>query len=85
MDATYTLDPRMLGTGLLIARLVLGLIMAAHGAQKLFGWFGGYGLNATGEFFGQLGFAPGNDQTMARDDFVALSRRMLERLEGLRR
>lgn len=33
----------------------------------------------------QLGFAPGNDQTMARDDFVALSRRMLARLEGLPR
>ena len=59
MDATYALDPRMVGTGLLIGRLVLGLIMAAHGTQKLFGWFGGYGLNATGEFFVQLGFAPG--------------------------
>jgi putative oxidoreductase len=59
MDATYTLDPQMVGTGLLIGRLVLGLIMAAHGAQKLFGWFGAYGLNATGEFFVQLGFAPG--------------------------
>ena len=59
MDATHTLDPNMVGTGLLIGRLVLGLIMAAHGAQKLFGWFGGYGLNATGEFFVQLGFAPG--------------------------
>ena len=31
-----------------------------HGAQKLFGWFGGYGLTATGEFFGtQLGLQPG--------------------------
>src|SRR6266567_4356229 len=59
MDATNTLDPRMVGTGLLIARLVLGLVMAAHGAQKLFGWFGGYGLNRTGEFFVQLGFQPG--------------------------
>src|SRR3954466_4784301 len=59
MDATYTLDPRMVGTGLLIARLVLGLIMAAHGTQKLFGWFGGYGLNATSEFFVQPGLAPG--------------------------
>src|SRR5437763_4947118 len=59
MDATYTLDPRMVGTGLLVARLVLGLIMAAHGTQKLFGWFGGYGLDATGEFLVQLGFAPG--------------------------
>ena len=44
--------------GLLIARLVFGLLMAAHGAQKLFGWFGGHGLRATGEFFGQLGFQP---------------------------
>jgi putative oxidoreductase len=49
----------MLGIGLLVARLVLGLLMAAHGAQKLFGWFGGYGLNATGEFMVQLGFPSG--------------------------
>jgi putative oxidoreductase len=33
--------------------------MAAHGAQKLLGWFGGYGLNATGQFMSQLGFQPG--------------------------
>src|SRR5688500_15744866 len=46
-------------TGLLIARMVVGLLMAAHGAQKLFGWFGGYGLNRTGEFMVQLGFRPG--------------------------
>lgn len=46
-------------TGLLIARLVFGLLMAAHGAQKLFGWFGGYGLAGTGGFFEQLGFRPG--------------------------
>jgi putative oxidoreductase len=45
--------------GLLIARLIIGPLMAAHGAQKLFGWFGGYGLTATGEFMTQLGFAPG--------------------------
>ena len=31
----------------------------AHGAQKLFGWFGGHGLEGTGAFFGQLGFSPG--------------------------
>jgi len=46
-------------TGLLLARMVLGLLMAAHGAQKLFGWFGGYGLAGTAGFFEQLGFRPG--------------------------
>src|SRR5918993_3744134 len=46
-------------TGLLLARVVLGLIMAAHGSQKLFGWFGGYGLAGTGGFFESLGFRPG--------------------------
>lgn len=56
---TRTMDLQMLGAGLLVVRLVLGLVMAAHGAQKLFGWFGGYGLNRTGEFFVQLGFPPG--------------------------
>jgi putative oxidoreductase len=45
--------------GLLIARVVVGLLMAAHGSQKLFGWFGGYGLAGTGGFFEQLGFRPG--------------------------
>jgi len=52
-------DVQTLSIGLLIARVVIGLVMAAHGAQKLFGWFGGYGLNKTGEFFVQLGFRPG--------------------------
>ena len=46
-------------TGLLIARLVLGTLIAAHGAQKLLGWFGGYGLTGTGGFFEQIGFRPG--------------------------
>lgn len=46
-------------SGLLLARLVFGLLMAGHGSQKLFGWFGGYGLAGTGGFFEQLGFRPG--------------------------
>lgn len=46
-------------TGLLVARVVLGLLMAAHGSQKLFGWFGGHGLAATGGMFESLGFRPG--------------------------
>jgi putative oxidoreductase len=45
--------------GLLIARSVFGLLMAAHGAQKLFGWFGGHGLTAVSGFFETLGFRPG--------------------------
>jgi putative oxidoreductase len=44
---------------MLIGRVVVGLLMAAHGAQKLFGWFGGPGLRTTGEFFTQLGYRPG--------------------------
>jgi putative oxidoreductase len=46
-------------TGLLIARLVVGLLMAAHGSQKLFGWFGGHGLAAVSGMFESVGFRPG--------------------------
>src|SRR5438067_13240984 len=52
-------NAEMLSAGLLLVRIVAGLVMTAHGAQKLFGWFGGYGLDKTGEFFAQLGFRPG--------------------------
>lgn len=45
--------------GLLLVRVVVGLLMAAHGAQKLFGWFGGYGIAGTGGYFESLGFRPG--------------------------
>jgi putative oxidoreductase len=48
-----------MSVGLLILRLVVGLGLAAHGAQKLFGWFGGYGIVGTGQFLEQLGFRPG--------------------------
>jgi len=48
-----------MNSGLLIARAVLGLMMAAHGSQKLFGWFGGHGLAGTAGFFEALGFRPG--------------------------
>lgn len=43
----------------LIARLILGLGLMAHGTQKLFGWFGGGGIAGTGGFFENLGFRPG--------------------------
>lgn len=56
---TYLTDPDTLGTGLLLARLILGVLMVAHGGQKLFGWLGGYGIAGTAGFFEQLGFRPG--------------------------
>ena len=47
------------GAGALALRIPVGIIFAAHGAQKLFGWFGGYGLDGTGQFFGSIGLTPG--------------------------
>lgn len=49
--------------GLLLLRVVLGLTIAAHGAQKLFGWFGGHGLEGTGKAFAGMGYPAG--KTMA--------------------
>lgn len=43
----------------LALRLPLGIIFAAHGAQKLFGWFGGYGLQGTGQWMVSVGIEPG--------------------------
>jgi putative oxidoreductase len=47
------------GAAALALRIPIGIIFAAHGAQKLFGWFGGYGLEGTGQFFGSIGLNPG--------------------------
>ncbi|GMR06231.1 MAG: DoxX family protein [Gammaproteobacteria bacterium] len=40
-------------------RVAAGVIFTAHGAQKLFGWFGGYGLEGTGQFMASMGLEPG--------------------------
>ena len=45
--------------GLCVLRVVFGFLMAAHGSQKLFGWFRGYGLEGTGAFMESLDFHPG--------------------------
>ena len=45
-----------MSSGLLLLRVVVGLAMFAHGAQKLFGWFGGHGPQGPAGFFGSLGF-----------------------------
>ncbi len=42
-----------------VLRIPIGIILAAHGSQKLFGWFGGYGLEASGQFMDTLGLHPG--------------------------
>lgn len=47
------------GFGALVLRVPVGVILMAHGAQKLFGWFGGYGLEATGQWMASIGFNPG--------------------------
>lgn len=64
MELTLTGAKRYLlitdnGTAALALRVPVGLIFAAHGAQKLFGWFGGYGLEGTGQFFNSIGLNPG--------------------------
>jgi putative oxidoreductase len=47
------------GYGLTLLRVIAGLTFAAHGAQKLFGWFGGYGLAGVGQWMESIGLAPG--------------------------
>src|SRR3954464_2649848 len=51
--------------GLFIIRAALGLLLFAHGTQKLFGWFGGHGLDGTGGFFENLGLRPGRRHATA--------------------
>ena len=51
--------------GITVFRAVVGATMFAHGAQKLFGWFGGHGLDATGQAFGGMGMKPGKRTALA--------------------
>ncbi|MGH2867516.1 MAG: DoxX family protein [Solirubrobacteraceae bacterium] len=51
--------------GRLILRLAVGGFFVGHGTQKLFGWFGGHGLEGTGQFFENLGLRPGKRHALA--------------------
>ncbi|MFD9410526.1 DoxX family membrane protein [Streptomyces sp. NPDC059989] len=62
-------------TGLLLLRLVVGLSMVGHGTMKLFGWFGGPGLTATGKGFSMAGYPAG--------DAMAVIASLSETLGGL--
>ncbi|TKH45056.1 oxidoreductase [Paenibacillus terrae] len=65
----------MLASGLLLVRLVVGLLLVGHGAQKLFGWFGGYGPKGTGGWMESVGIKPGV--------FMAVSAGLMELLGGV--
>ena len=51
--------------GLLLVRGSFGSLMTGHGAQKLFGWFGGHGLNGTSMWLESMGFKPGKPWAIA--------------------
>jgi putative oxidoreductase len=50
---------------LLVLRVVVGLFFAGHGAQKLFGAFGGHGIAGTAGFFDSIGMRPGRRHAIA--------------------
>ena len=57
--------PPVVKIGRLLLRTVVGGYFFGHGTQKLFGWFGGFGLEATGGFFESLGLRPGKRHALA--------------------
>src|SRR5881398_2335678 len=58
-------------------RLLIGGLFVGHGTQKLFGWFGGYGLEGTGGFFESLGLRPGKRHAAAAGVAEALGGALL--------
>jgi putative oxidoreductase len=59
MSALKKLLASNAGFAPLALRLPISIIFMAHGSQKLFGWFGGYGLQGTGQWMASIGLEPG--------------------------
>ncbi len=55
----------MINLALLVLRLTAGSLLAGHGAQKLFGWFSGNGLDGTARWLESMGLKPGKPWAMA--------------------
>jgi putative oxidoreductase len=58
-------NARAMDAGRLLLRLTIGGTFFVHGTQKLFGWFGGHGPDATGQFFESIGLRPGRRNAIA--------------------
>ena len=58
-------NARAMDVGRLLLRLTIGGTFFVHGTQKLFGWFGGYGPDGTGQFFESVGLRPGRRNAIA--------------------
>ncbi|KRW59829.1 DoxX family protein [Pseudomonas sp. TTU2014-080ASC] len=56
---TNTVLSSQAGYGITLLRILVGIIFVAHGGQKLFGLFGGYGLEGTGQWMESIGLTPG--------------------------
>ncbi|HEY8858735.1 MAG TPA: DoxX family protein, partial [Gaiellales bacterium] len=60
-----------------ILRITIGVLFIGHGTQKLFGWFGGRGLDATAESFESMGLYPGRENAIAAGTTEALGGALL--------
>ncbi len=59
MSKLHPLMHTQAGWDAVLIRSILGIVFVAHGAQKLFGWFGGYGLEGVGGWMDSIGLSPG--------------------------